>query len=141
MIMYLPYRNVANLFPKGAVCKIMALCLIHNVLATGEPRYIGERLQYRGEVAECNTRQDENFYCPKVKLEGITLALKRTFAIGSGVKEYSGWVMLEVAWLGLLLSKSYEEGYSVLYLSLVTLVEALIQPNQVKRAGTALPHI
>ncbi|KAG8280968.1 hypothetical protein J6590_068995 [Homalodisca vitripennis] len=60
------------------MCRITTLCLIHKVLApgepwyllgnhgiywgttvsTGEPRYLDKSLQYRGEVAEHSTRQD-----------------------------------------------------------------------------------
>ncbi|KAG8297733.1 hypothetical protein J6590_030244 [Homalodisca vitripennis] len=53
------------------VCRLQNCYLIHRVLSLQEPRYLVERLLYRGEVTDHRTRQNNQLYFPQVWLKII----------------------------------------------------------------------
>ncbi|KAG8314607.1 hypothetical protein J6590_089114 [Homalodisca vitripennis] len=61
------YRGAAGLLSMETICRLQTCDLIHLVLSLQEPRYLVERLLYRGEVADRRTRQDNRLHILRVR--------------------------------------------------------------------------
>lgn len=65
-----PFREATNMLLMEDVCRIMTCCQIHKALLLQEPQYLYERLSYRGEVSNRETRHGGRLHFPRVRLEG-----------------------------------------------------------------------
>lgn len=63
------FREEIKMLPMEEMCKMFSGCMVHKILSLNEPRYLGERLSFRAEVSQRESRHGGALHFPKVSKE------------------------------------------------------------------------
>lgn len=63
------FREDINMLPMDTMCRMFSSCMVHKTLALNEPRYLSERLSFRAEVSQRDSRHGGALHFPRVSRE------------------------------------------------------------------------